>query len=267
MKYSLLVPTRERPNEVDRFLDSVFQNTHQINNLEILFAIDNDDGISLINIEKMQHKYSKILIKYFTRNRSEMLNEDYYNWLGRQAQGDMLWIMGDDVVIVQPKWDVYITNTLECYFSKYPDRIVCASIKDNTPPPSHRLPKYPCFPMFSKETIIAQEGWLLHPKVPTWGADYVTYCIFKPLGRLLEFHNTNYLNHVSWHTKQIPEDAVNKRIGGIFNKLKMIPHYNTDRIIAEEVPTIRGHIRDYILKHNGHIEPEEYTPFDPRQKG
>ncbi len=247
MKFSLLVPTRGRPGRLAQFVDSVYTQTTHKKNIEILFALDEDDIDGQTNVQQLINHYKgQMEMRFYTRPQSEMLNNDYYNWLGEFATGDMVWILADDLILTQPDWDTVVTREVESFFKIFPDKVVCVSIKDNTPPPSHRLPKFPCFPMFSKEAKKACKGWYLHPKVPTWGADYVSYCIFQPIGRLLEIHDRNYLNHISWHTKQVEVDATNHRIGAIFNRLKGVWHHNTDRILAEEVPAIRNEIVDYI---------------------
>lgn len=243
-KISLLVPTRDRMQLLQKFVDSVAKMTRNLQNIEIVYICDDDDMRTPKTINNLEQQYPQIAMKTLVRPRSEMLNEDYYNHAARNCSGDLFWILADDLELVSPNWDDTVQIETESFYKKFPDKIICVSMKDNTPPPSHRLPKFPCFPMFTRECLKAQEGWILHPKVPTWGADYVTYCIFYPLGRLLELHNKNYVNHISWHTKQVEVDHINHRIGDIFNRLKMVPHHNTDRIIAEEVPTIRGKISD-----------------------
>ncbi len=247
MKFSLLIPTRERVNMLDRFLQSIYQHTTRKKNLEILIAVDDDDTGSLLKVKELQSRYERTMEiqMYIKTQRSEMLNNDYYNWLGAKATGDMIWVLADDLQLVSPDWDTHITNEVNAFFKKNPDRIVCVSIKDNTPPPSHNHPKFPCFPMFSREARDAC-GWLLNPMTPNWGADFIAYKIYKPIERLLEIHDKNYINHISWHTKQVAVDETNKRIGQIFNKLKMIPKYNTDRAISEEVPVIRKKLSNII---------------------
>lgn len=245
-KISILIPTCNRPTLFQNCIQSISQNTKQLENLELLVIVDNTDDPTQDYVRKVMSQYRNIAITMLLRERSELLNEDYYNWAGRQATGDLIWIFADDLVVVAPNWDEVVQREVESFTKKYPDMVFCVSIKDNTPPPSHRLPKFPCFPMFTKQCLPALGGWYLHPKVPTWGADYITYCIFQPIERLLELHDRNYINHVSWHTKQVEVDGTNKRIGEIFNKLKMIPHHNTDRILSEEVPVIRGKLLDYV---------------------
>lgn len=239
MRYSLLIPTRDRPKQLARFIDSVYRTTTHKKNIEILFAVDDDDTVSQGYVNDLISQYKPHMsMALYTRTRSDMLNDDYYNWLGKKATGDLMWILADDLEIVQYKWDEMVWQEIVNFTFKYPDKIFCISIKDNTPVPRHDMPKFPCFPMMTREAMNAL-GWLLFPKTPTWGADFISYCIFQPIERLLEIHNTNYINHISWHNKQVEVDATNFRVGEIFNRLKMIPHFNTDRAIKEEVPNIR----------------------------
>ena len=248
MLISLLVPSRERPELIKRFMESLWTMTLHKKDVEILFILDDDDTATHANITSICASYQSQYhnIRILTRPRSEFLNEDYYNFAARQAVGDLIWVLADDLEIVAPRWDETVVQEATNFAVKYPDKIFCISLLDNTKPPSHRLPKFPCFPMFTKECLPALGGWILHPKVPTWGCDFVSYCIFEPMGRLLQLHNKVFVNHISWHTKQVGIDHINHRIGDIFNRLKMVPHHNTDRIIAEEVPNIRMELREKI---------------------
>ncbi len=244
-KFSLLVPTRERIKLAAGFMNSVFRNTTNKEDIEVLFVCDDDDTGSQNYVEQFKKTYGSIDIKLYTRPRTEFINADYYNWLADKAEGELFWVLADDLELVQPNWDVTVYQNYLTYINDKIDKVVCLSIKDNTPVPSHTMPKFPCFPMFTRE---AKDffGWILHPTTPNWGADYICYMIFKPCGRLLEIHDTNYINHISWHTKQVKPDHINQRIGNIFNKLKMIPKYNTDRALSEEVPQLRKKLESYI---------------------
>jgi len=247
MKYfSFLIPTRERTHMLTDLFESLIKTTHDLSLIEILFAVDTDDDRTKEFLETSIVKYKDILdIKYYLRERSILLNEDYYNWLAKKATGQFFWILGDDVSFTKEGWDIEIKIGLDAFCEAHKDTIVCASIHDNTPPPSSKLPKFPCFPLFSRK-VLEINGFLLHPKIPTWGADYVSYVTFEPIKRLLEFKNGCYLNHKSWHTRQVEVDNVNERIGYIFNQLKNVPHHNIQRIIEEEIPTIRGKMKDFI---------------------
>jgi len=230
-------------------MDTVWKNTTQKKNVQVLFACDNDDNLSQDYVKSIIMRYHQMDVQLHKRPRTEFINNDYYNWLAKKATGDMLWILADDLQLIYNGWDTKFAPIIEWFQQDKPDKIYCVSIRDNTPPPSHRLPKFPCFPMFPKE-VLQYLGYLLYYKVPNWGADYIAYATFKPIERLLEIKDVNYINHVSYHTKQVAVDATAKRIGDIFNRLKMIPQYNTDRILSEEVPPLRQKICEYIKTFN-----------------
>jgi len=252
-KYSLIIPTRQRTHFLGNLLKSIFDTTEYKQNLEIIFICDIDDESSQNKIKQYQEEYKACFdIKLFTRERTIMLNQDYYNYGASKAIGDFIWVLGDDVLFMYDKWDININRVLGDFVSTHPDRIMCVSIKDNTPKPSHTLPKFPCFPMFSKEAF-QLTGMLLYPKVPTWGADYVCYRMYEPTGRLLEISDGVYLNHVSWHTKQVQIDETAERIGQIFNTHKNVQFYNIERILREEVPSYTNKIKEYISNYRSQV--------------
>jgi glycosyltransferase involved in cell wall biosynthesis len=246
MKISLIIPTRERPGMLFNCLKSLSQMTLEPKDVEILIVVDEDNKPTQDYVKANVNAFKMFDCKMLVRPYSIYLNEDYYNWAARQSVGDLIWIFADDLVVVQNKWDEVLKREAASYLLKYPDGIFSIGLKDNTPPPSHRLPKFPCFPIFHRNVMKATGGWLLHPKPCNWGVDYINYAIFMPLDRLLLINNANYINHVSHHNKQVPCDATSIRIGQIFNQTKMRPEHNTDRILSEEVPVIQNQIKDYL---------------------
>ena len=244
ISFSLLIPTRDRAVERDRLLKSIITTTTNLNDIEILFAVDRDDLRTQEILSETIKTFSNLNIKYFIRNRSIFLNRDYYNWLSGFASGNFYWVIGDDLVFAFNGWDVYLKNRIEDYLKDKHDRIVCVGPKDDTPKPGS-LPYFPCFPIVSKEAVKAI-GFVLHPNIPTWGADYALYCLYKEVPRILVINENTFLNHISYHTKKVESDALNRRVGEIFNSLKMMPQYNVDRIIKEEVPQQINYLKNYI---------------------
>lgn len=245
MRFSLLCPTRGRPIMRENLVKSILNTTSDLKQVELLFAVDKDDNDSQENIKGLIQKYSQLKIRLFVRNRSIFLNRDYYNWLAGFADGDYLWVIGDDVVFSYPSWDIYILKKIEEYLVDKKDRIACIGAADDTPKPRSDLPLFPCFPMFTKESVKAL-GFVLHPNVPTWGADYLIYHLYKMVGRLLIIDEYIFLRHISYHTKQVEPDGVAKRVGEIFNTLKMRKEYNTQRILREEVPLQAEYLKNVI---------------------
>ena len=245
MIFSLLCPTRDRPIQRENLIKSILTTTTNLNNVELLFAVDKDDLRSQDNINDLISKYKQLKIRVFIRNRSIFLNRDYYNWLAGFADGDFFWVIGDDLLFSYGGWDVYIERKINDYLIDKKDRIICVGAADDTPRPSDRLPHFPCFPMLSKEAVKAI-GFVLPPEIPTWGADYLIYELYRRVGRLLIIGEYVFLRHISHHTKKINEDGVSKRIGEIFNTLKMRKEYNTDEYLRTKLPLQVEYLRNVI---------------------
>lgn len=243
------MPTRERTSSLFRTLKSLDDTILDKNEVEIIIVCDNDDYETRKKLEIINSDFPRLNIQKLFRERTIFLNRDYYNFAAHKAVGDFLWVIADDLTFYVQGWDQIIFERLEHFCHHNKDRIICASIRDNTPKPSPHLPKFPCFPMFSKEVFRAI-GMLLHPKIPTWGADYLAYRMFFPINRLLFIDDQVYVNHISNHTHQCVSDKTNERIGSIFNQLKNVPAHNIQRIEREEVPILRDHLQKYIGEHS-----------------
>jgi hypothetical protein len=225
MLFSLLCPSRERPEGLQRMLESLQKTIGQKDQVEILIAIDEDDIVNQTFLTRQLARFKDLDIHIHQRPRSEFLNRDYYNWLAAKAKGDYLWASGDDLVYLVDGWDLRLKPIIETYLSDKPDRIFCASIKDSTPKPKELkgpdgLPiPFPCFPLIPRESFKAL-GFLLHPEIPTWGADYALYMLYKGVDRVLVIDNFTYIDHVSHHTYagEVKQDVVNKRIELIASK-------------------------------------------------
>lgn len=246
--FSLLVPTRERIVELTRLLRSLYLTVTNKADVEILLAIDNDDALTKNYLPNLITQFEMFKIRPFYRDSSGefvFINRDYYNWLAEQAEGKYLWISADDITYEVIGWDVIIPRYIEGYLNDRPDRIMCAGIKDNTPKPSPHLPPFPCFPLITRETF-KHLGFILHPFVPTWGADYLLYLLYTGVNRYLVIDNEVYINHISYHTRQCVADKITERIGHTFNRLKMRPEYNIDRHAGETLPTQIEELKNYI---------------------
>ena len=248
MKFSLICPTRQRIKGIERMLQSILDTATNVDEMEILFAVDEDDQPTLqfFGILSHQHLYDKLNIQYFARPRSEFTNRDYYNWLAEKTTGDYIWVIADDLVFLIDKWDEIISCYLDTYLSDKQDKICCVGIKDSTPKPKASLPNFPCFPLVTKEAF-QFFGFILHPQIPTWGADYLLYLLYTGAGRYLEIQDQVYLNHISWHTHQAPEDATSANIRQIFGRLQHTQEYNVDynakTIIPVQIDQLKTHLR------------------------
>jgi hypothetical protein len=138
-KISILCPTRHRPNSIFDLIYSVIETAKHINDVEIIFYVDFDDGesiqqvedfmpirVDLVNLlcEKERFKgqdsldLSYSLVNYVVGRRillSQCWNECY-----AIARGNILMHCGDDIRFRTKGWDDMIRKE----FEKVPDKIV-----------------------------------------------------------------------------------------------------------------------------------------------
>jgi hypothetical protein len=97
--FSFLVPTRERPELLEAFIESVEQNTINKKSVEICIAYDADDKKTSSHIGKMNRRFGS-LIKFYGKQRSNMINRDYVNWLYRFSNGAFVISCNDDCKVL-----------------------------------------------------------------------------------------------------------------------------------------------------------------------
>jgi hypothetical protein len=105
---SILCPTRKRPQNAKRLVQSIYDTaTHPP---AIHFYVDEGD------VESLQ--YGPLLGRYFVGPRIVMSN--MWNVLAGEAEGDILMLCGDDVIFQTPGWD----EMVEREFRMCPDKIL-----------------------------------------------------------------------------------------------------------------------------------------------
>lgn len=113
-KISLLVPSRLRPHNLHRLIESVYLTVHDSTNIEFCFYFDEDDIASAQYIDSLNMPDR---FKYIVGPRivlSQCWNEAY-----KLATGDILQHCGDDLIFFTHHWDKIIRDT----FNQYEDKI------------------------------------------------------------------------------------------------------------------------------------------------
>jgi Glycosyl transferase family 2 len=113
-RVSLLVPTRNRPEYLKKFIASYFATTSGGDDSEIVFRIDFDDPKTL----QILAEYDFPVIIGPRRGGYRSL-PSFYNEMARLASGDILMCCNDDVIIETPGWPQLIIEAA----NKYPDGI------------------------------------------------------------------------------------------------------------------------------------------------
>lgn len=113
-KISVLLATRDRPELLEKSIDSLLLNVSDSENVEILLGIDNDDEKTLEFVQtdafqnKMQDEYNvDVQAVLFDRMGYKNLHQ-YMNMLWGQANGEWLMLWNDDAVMETKDWDLEI---------------------------------------------------------------------------------------------------------------------------------------------------------------
>lgn len=117
MKLSILCPTRGRPGNMFRLVESAFETAENPRNLEIIFYMDEDDFEShqALNILRESH-----LEKVKGAIGPRVVLSEMWNVCYEKSQGDVLMHCGDDIIFRTKCWDSIVLNE----FSRVDDRII-----------------------------------------------------------------------------------------------------------------------------------------------
>jgi glycosyltransferase involved in cell wall biosynthesis len=116
--FSILCPTRNRPENVKKFITSIRESCDNFNDLEILFYVDCDDLTFPEDVLSFN-------IKKIVGNRMwlPIINNILYSY----SSGQIIMYAGDDLVFKTDGWDTIVKNT----FNLYQDHIVLVHVNDN----------------------------------------------------------------------------------------------------------------------------------------
>tara|TARA_R100001443_G_scaffold116647_1_gene137733 strand:- start:814 stop:1515 length:702 start_codon:yes stop_codon:yes gene_type:complete len=116
MKISLLCPTRKRPHFMEELYRSAFSTCSDDKNIEIIFALDNDDSESIEKYFDLSSERTKaVLCERLDGNLSKMWNRCH-----AIADGEIFMHCGDDLRFKTDGWDELVLEE----FNKYEDKIV-----------------------------------------------------------------------------------------------------------------------------------------------
>ena len=116
--FSLIVPTRHRPTQLRRFLDSVLETAASPEAIEVVLVIDADDAESMA----VRHELDlKRVIGPPGRTMGTLNTEGY-----EASRGAYVMLLNDDVVARTRGWDA----TALAWLRRFPDGIVLVHVND-----------------------------------------------------------------------------------------------------------------------------------------
>jgi hypothetical protein len=117
MKYSILLPTRKRPDSIVRFLTFLSEATENPDNVEVVIRYDHDDFVTINNLSLFSTLWKNIRFIQGVKPEysGSLWNECFY-----ASTGEIVFVAGDDIVFRTRGWDTIIANE----YAKYPDGIL-----------------------------------------------------------------------------------------------------------------------------------------------
>ena len=215
MKFSIIFPTRERTQLVTNLLRSIRQTTANIQEIEVLIAVDTDDTRSFDCIRHLCCPF----VKVYQVPRSLNFSRDYYSFLARQSSGQWIITANDDCVFETPNWDVLAYDVL-----KDKPGVIYGWIQDGIE--GYRAQghgNYCCFPLQGRAGYEAL-GYIFPSRVPTWGADIWAKNLYDQVDSVVELPIT--LMHYCHHNKTRDQDEISKRIAMNQVPFDMRPNYD-----------------------------------------
>ena len=142
---SILTPTRNRPNNCERFIKSVYNSTRTRKNVEMLFYVDNDDPAitsykSLDWHAQKEYEGFKNIKFIYGEPKSVSIS---WNDLAEECIGDVLIMGNDDLVYQTDGWDEKLDQELNIYKD---DNIYVAWMNDNI-----NFERHCAFPIVSRQ--------------------------------------------------------------------------------------------------------------------
>lgn len=171
-KISLIAPTRKRPHLVRKVLKSISDTVSNPKNIDILFYIDDDDSVTIAEIDKIINEFAELDISYKIGKR--MWISKYVNELYPLTNSPLLMAFSDDLEFKTKNWDVIVNNE----FDKVPDQILLVYPKDTI-----QNEKVATLQFVSRKAIDIV-GYFSPPYFEVWYGDMWLHEIYKQLGRL-----------------------------------------------------------------------------------
>ena len=116
---SLLIPTRNRPDNLKRLVNSLINTTEDINNIELCFYVDSDDVVSVDVITDIAEKIKCQCLQGDAAPNVRVSHAITQNSLQKIATGPIFMFSADDIVFHTRGWDKMVINQ----FDKFEDKI------------------------------------------------------------------------------------------------------------------------------------------------
>lgn len=245
--FSIMCPTRNRVLMLSNLIESIVNNTQELNNTEIIIIYDNDDNSTIQVKENLLSRFgNRINLVFHSRERSYNMSNDYYNYASNNiAQGKYLIAVNDDTRFIKHSWDIEAIKKIDKYLENKPDGIFYG-ITDDREVERKRNEHYwfSCFPLVSKKAVEAL-GFFFDPFIWKDGADWDLLALYKNIERALDLRTEIIIEHISVRSGRRGRDVLDEENIKINSHLipRVSAGYNTQNYVE--------YLKDYIIHYNG----------------
>lgn len=115
MKFSVLIPSRQNPQNLIATIESYKNLSSNDNELEFLVAFDDDDESRFIVEERYSSEKNVLFYEFPRIDYGYWKHHEYHNYMAGKSTGDILCLTSDKSVMITERWD----KTLEPFFKKF----------------------------------------------------------------------------------------------------------------------------------------------------
>ena len=114
IKFCILIPSRNRSNELLKTLNNIIDKTYNLDNIEILLGIDDDDANS-IHFELPENILKKVKVKKIILKRKFGYQDQPWRLkeMVNQSNSDFFLHFADDMKIISDQWDKILENEIK----------------------------------------------------------------------------------------------------------------------------------------------------------
>jgi glycosyltransferase involved in cell wall biosynthesis len=105
---SIILPTRNRPSNITRLVNSIFATADNTTDIEMCFYIDDDDTLSIPAINQTAERIATQALQGNLKIGSHMYNELY-----RISNGDLFMFAADDITFETKGWDTIVKKKFD----------------------------------------------------------------------------------------------------------------------------------------------------------
>lgn len=240
---SVMIPSRGRPQQLKRAIDSLYQKARNPEKVEVVVRIDDDDQKTL---EFLASATFPALVLCGPRRRGYLDLHHFIHEMAAAAQGKWLMAFNDDAVVISQNWDRYFHCTI------IEDEV--ENLKD------------------SAKQYFLDDIWLLQPMVV---GRYESNEFFAVTRRTFEI-----LGHLSLNMgMDLWLDAIFKTLHRVMRVHLLIEHETKDdqtfqqgrdtikgeilRELTTTTQVVRGRLRDtlILLDYIDHVQEHQLNPF------